>query len=476
MELEKDLRSRQEVRNLVENAYKAQACLCQMGQEKIDAMVKSMSQMGQKHAAELASLAAQETGFGNAKDKTIKNEFASRTLYEAIKDQKTVGFLRENRERKVWDVAVPVGVIAGIVPSTNPTSTVIYKAMISIKAGNAIVFSPHPGAKECTIRAAQLMEQAILDAGGPKWAVSCISEPTMDAVDELMKHPKISLILATGGSAMVRAAYSSGTPAIGVGAGNGPAYLHHSCNLTKAVQAIVRSKTFDNGTVCASEQSIIVERSMANQAEEELVRQGCRILTEDESKKLASILFRANGTMSPKIVGKTADQIAQMAGLGTVGAKVLVARERGAGMEYPYSHEKLCPVLGLYEVENEEEALELSCKILHHEGSGHTFCIHAEEETVIRRFALHVPVSRFLVNTPGSLGGIGATTNLFPALTLGCGAVGGSSSSNNIGPMDLINIRRVAWGHKQTQEAHTTVMADDHLVELLTKKLLEKLM
>lgn len=301
MELEKDLRSRQEVRNLVENAYKAQACLCQMDQEKIDAMVKSMSQMGQKHAAELASLAAQETGFGNAKDKTVKNEFASRTLYEAIKDQKTVGFLREDRERKVWDVAVPVGVIAGIVPSTNPTSTVIYKAMISIKAGNAIVFSPHPGAKECTIRAAQLMEQAILDAGGPKWAVSCISEPTMDAVDELMKHPKVNLILATGGSAMVRAAYSSGTPAIGVGAGNGPAYLHHSCDLTKAVHAIVRSKTFDNGTVCASEQSIIVERSMAKQAEEELTRQGCRILTEDESKKLASILFRANGTMSPKI-------------------------------------------------------------------------------------------------------------------------------------------------------------------------------
>jgi len=275
---------------------------------------------------------------------------------------------------------------------------------------------------------------------------------------------------------MVRAAYSSGTPAIGVGAGNGPAYLHHSCDLTKAVHAIVRSKTFDNGTVCASEQSIIVERSMAKQAEEELTRQGCRILTEDESKKLASILFRANGTMSPKIVGKTAAQIAQLAGIGATDAKVLIAREKGAGKEYPYSSEKLCPVLGLYVVENEEEALELSCKILNHEGSGHTFCIHAEEEAVIRRFALHVPVSRFLVNTPGSLGGIGATTNLFPALTLGCGAVGGSSSSNNIGPMDLINIRRVAWGHNSERAAHTTVTADDRLVELLTKKLLEKLM
>ena len=476
MELSKDLKSRQEVRDLVENAHKAQACLCRMEQEKIDAMVKAMSDMGQKHAAELAQLAVQETGFGNAEDKTVKNEFASRTLYEAIKDQKTVGFLHEDTKRKVWDVAVSVGVIAGIVPSTNPTSTVIYKAMISIKAGNAIVFSPHPGAKECTIRAAQLMEQAILDAGGPKWAVSCISEPTMEAVEELLKHPKISLILATGGSAMVRAAYSSGTPAIGVGAGNGPAYLHHSCDLSKAVADIVRSKTFDNGTVCASEQSIIVERAMAKQAEDELVRQGCRILNDEESKKLSAVLFRANGTMSPKIVGKTAAQIARLAGLDTADARVLIARERGAGKEYPYSHEKLCPVLGLYVVENEEEALELSCRILHHEGSGHTFCIHAREEAVIRRFALHVPVSRFLVNTPGSLGGIGASTGLFPALTLGCGAVGGSSSSNNIGPMDLINIRRVAWGHNCAQQAHTTITADESLVELLTKKLLEKLL
>ena len=476
MELSKDLRSRQEVRNLVEDAAKAQACLCRMDQAAIDAMVRAMAEAGSKHARELAQLACNETGFGNVEDKITKNEFASKTLYEAIKDQKTVGILREDAARKVWDIGVPVGVIAGIVPSTNPTSTVIYKAMISIKAGNAIVFSPHPGARECTIKAAQLMQQAILDAGGPKWAVGCITEPTMDAVDELMKHPKVKLILATGGSAMVRAAYSSGTPAIGVGAGNGPAYLHRSCDVSKAVADIIRSKTFDNGTVCASEQRIILERAMEKTVLEELQSQGGRILSEDESKKLAAILFRGNGTMNPKIVGKTANQICELAGLTSTDAKVLIARERGAGKEYPYSSEKLCPVLGLYVVNDEDEALELSCKILEHEGSGHTFCIHANEDGVIRRFCEQVPVSRFLVNTPAALGGIGATTGLFPALTLGCGAVGGSSSSNNIGPMDLINIRRVAWGHKQTQEAHTTVMADESLVELLTKKLLEKLL
>lgn len=476
MELAKDLRSRQEVRDLVEAASFAQEKLRCMDQAAIDRIVEAMAKAGSSHAAELAELACKETGFGNAADKTIKNKFASQTLWNAIRDQKTVGVLKEDSSLRVWDVAVPVGVIAGIVPSTNPTSTVIYKAMIALKGGNTIVFSPHPGARECSILAAKLMADAAKSAGCPEGAIGCITLPTMDAVDELMKHPKVRLILATGGSAMVRSAYSSGTPAIGVGAGNGPAYLHHSCSIPQAVKDIVRSKTFDNGTVCASEQSIILERAYAKQAEEELVKQGCCILSEEDGKKLAAILFRANGTMNPRIVGKTADEIAKMAGIQVPHARILVARERGAGKGYPYSSEKLCPVLGLYVVENEDEALSLACNVLEHEGSGHTFCIHANDEAVIRRFAQRVPVSRFLVNTPAALGGIGATTGLFPALTLGCGAVGGSSSSNNIGPMDLINIRRVAWGHKDARTAHTTVTADDELIELLTQKLLEKLL
>lgn len=477
MELDRDLKSRQEVRILVENAHQAQEALSKLDQPAIDRIVKAMAQAGERDAAELGKLAAEETGFGNAADKREKNLLASRTLWEAVKDLKTVGIVRQDAAKRVWDVAVPVGVIAGIAPSTNPTSTVIYKSIIAIKGGNAIVFSPHPGAKLCSLETAKRIMAAAEAAGCPSGAIGCISDPTMAAVEELLHHPKVRLILATGGGAMVRAAYSSGKPAIGVGAGNGPAYLHPSCSLERAVADVIRSKTFDCGTICASEQSIILHADQAQRMEAELTRQGCCILDETDGKKLGQFLFRANGTMNPAVVGKPASQIAALAGLSDQAkhAKVLLARETGVGTKYPYSMEKLCPVLGLYQVAGEEEALQLSCEILRHEGSGHTFTIHAEDEAVVRRFAREVPVSRFLVNTPASLGGVGLTTGLFPALTLGCGAVGGSSSSNNIGPLDLINLRRVAWGYQAAETGHTTGKTDDALIEALTEKLLRRL-
>ena len=482
MELAKDLKSRQEVRDLVDAAAKAQQKLQAMDQQSVDRIVESMAKAAAEYAKELAQLAVEETGFGNVPHKTEKNLFASRTVWNAIRELKTIGILREDHEKQVWDVGVPVGVVAGIVPSTNPTSTIIYKSLVSLKGGNAIVFSPHPNAVRCSLRAVEILKAAAEKAGCPGDAIGCISMPTMDAVEELMKHRQVRLILATGGSAMVRAAYSSGTPAIGVGAGNGPAYLHPDCDLPQAVSHIVRSKTFDNGVICASEQSIILQRKNAAEAEAELHRQGCVILSETDAKKLAAILFRANGTINPKIVGKTASEIAAMADLSTEArsAKILVARENGVGTKFPYSMEKLCPVLGLYTVEDEDAALRLACEILYHEGSGHTFVIHAKDEAVVRRFSVNVPVSRFLVNTPAALGGIGATTGLFPALTLGCGAVGGSSSSNNIGPLDLINIRRVAWGHKERETTHTTretnLPAEDSLLEILTEKLLQRIL
>ena len=477
MELDRDLRSRQEVRTLVAQAHRAQEQLARLDQAAIDRIVQAMAEAGARDAAELGQLAAGETGFGNGEDKREKNLLASRTLWEAVKDLKTVGIVHRDQARKVWDVAVPVGVIAGIAPSTNPTSTVIYKAIIALKGGNAIVFSPHPGAKACSLETARRMMAAAAAAGCPDGAISCISDPTMAAVDELLHHPQVRLILATGGGAMVRAAYSSGKPAIGVGAGNGPAYLHPSCQLEQAVADVIRSKTFDCGTICASEQSVILHADQAQRMEAELTRQGGCILDEADGKKLAQYLFRANGTMNPAVVGKPAAQIAALAGLSdrAKNAKVLLARETGVGPKNPYSMEKLCPVLGLYQVRDENEALQLSCEILCHEGSGHTFTIHAEEEAVIRRFALEVPVSRFLVNTPASLGGVGLTTGLFPALTLGCGAVGGSSSSNNIGPLDLINLRRVAWGYQTAETGHTTGETDDALIEALTEKLLRRL-
>ena len=474
MEMDKDLQARQEARNLLRQAEAAQKQLADFSQEQLDKIVKAIADAIYNAAPELADMAVGETGFGNVEDKITKNQFASRRVWEAVKDMKTVGVLKENSREKLWEVGVPVGVIAAIVPSTNPTSTVCYKAMIALKAGNAIVFSPHPKAICCTTRAAQLAAQAAEAAGAPKGSIGCLSIPSMEGCRELMSGEETRLILATGGPAMVRAAYSSGKPAIGVGAGNGPAYIHSSADVEHAMACILRSKTFDFGTVCASEQSIIVEAAMEEQVRAVGKKQGFYFMNKEEAGSLAKLLFKPNGTLNPGIVGKSALRLAEMAGFPVPrDTKVLVAREQEAGPTRPYSMEKLCPVLAFFVMDSEQAVLDKAVEVLTHEGSGHTFAIHAREEGVIRRFALKIPVSRFLVNTPAALGGIGATTKLFPALTLGCGAVGGSSSSNNISPMDLINIRRVAWNEEETPPAKCTL--DETLVELLTQKILERL-
>ena len=474
MELDKDLQARQEARCLAKQAELAQAKLAQMSQQQIDAIVKAMADAFYNKALELAEMAVRETGFGNVEDKITKNQFASRTLWESIKDMKTVGVLKGTSGDKLWDVGVPVGMIAAIVPSTNPTSTVCYKAMIALKAGCSIVFSPHPKAIECTRRAAQIVAEAAQKAGAPAGSVLCLSVPSLDGCRELMSTPQTRLILATGGPAMVRAAYSSGKPAIGVGAGNGPAYIHRSADVEHAVDCIVRSKTFDYGTVCASEQSIVVEKDMEEAFRKAAAGKGFYFMTEEEAGRLAKLLFKPNGTLNPQIVGKSAVTLAQMAGFSVPQfVKVLVAREQEAGPTRPYSMEKLCPVLALFVMDSEDAVLEKAIEVLKHEGSGHTFAMHATDEKVIRKFALQIPVSRFLVNTPAALGGIGATTPLFPALTLGCGAVGGSSSSNNISPLDLINIRRVAWDNGQLQKGSSQV--SDDLVQIITAKILERL-
>ena len=471
MELDKDLRSRQEARALLAAAQEAFEALKHFDQAKLDCIVDAIADAGEKHAAALAQLAVEETGFGNAADKAEKNRFAARRVQQAVRGMRTVGILREDAERRVWDVGVPVGVIAGIVPSTNPTSTVIYKSIIALKAGSPIVFSPHPGAVNCTCKAARLVAEAAEAAGCPKGAIGCIPTPTMDAVHELMHHKVTRLILATGGSAMVRAAYSSGKPAIGVGAGNGPAYVHKSADIPDAVRKIIRSKTFDNGTVCASEQSVILEQCCAERVKEEFLRQGAYFLSTQEAGRVAALLLRCDGSMNPKVVGKTAFQVAQMAGVSVPeGTTVLLAHETEAGPTRPYSREKLCPILAVFVERDEDAILKRSCEVLYGEGAGHTFSIHATDEAVIRRFALEVPVSRFLVNTPSALGGIGLSTGLFPALTLGCGAVGGSSSSNNIGPLDLINIRSVAWDTEGAAKP-----PDTDLIDALAKEILKKL-
>ena len=474
MELDKDLMARQEARRLAKEAKAAQEILAEMGQEQLDAIVEAVAKDFAASAFLLAELAVRETGFGNVEDKTTKNLFASEKVAEAVRSMKTVGILKENDEKKLWEVGVPVGVIAGIVPSTNPTSTVCYKSIIALKAGNAIVFSPHPKAIDCTRKAVEIIAAAAEKAGAPRGCVASLSIPSLDGCQELMKAKEVSLILATGGPAMVRSAYSSGKPAIGVGAGNGPAYIHHSADVGKAIACIRESKTFDNGTVCASEQSIIVEKGMEEAVRAEAQKQGFYFMNPEEAGRLAKLLFKPNGALNPEIVGKTAIFLAEKAGFSVPkDTKVLVAREQEAGPTRPYSMEKLCPVLAFFVMESENAVLQKCIEVLTHEGSGHTFAIHAEDKNVIRKFGLKIPVSRFLVNTPAALGGIGAKTGLFPALTLGCGAVGGSSSSNNISPLDLVNIRRIAWDLEREEKPKIAV--NEELVEMLTRKIMEKL-
>ena len=472
MDLDQDLLARQEVRVLCRRAQEAQRKLREFSQLQLDAITEAVAEAFVSHAQELAELAVKETGFGNVPDKTVKNRFASQDVLCAIRQMKTVGILREDPQEKLWEVGVPVGVIAAIVPSTNPTSTVCYKALIALKAGNTIVFSPHPKALGCTLRAVEIVADAAEKAGAPKGCIGCLSLGAMAGTQELMSAQEVNLILATGGPGMVRAAYSSGKPAIGVGAGNGPAYIHHSADVPHAINCILQSKSFDNGTVCASEQSIIVEEAMAHKVREEAKRRGFFFMDKDQAGALAKLLFKPSGGLNPKIVGKAATELAKMAGFSVPeSTKILVAREQEAGPTRPYSMEKLCPVLAFFIMDNEEAVLQKAIEVLSHEGSGHTFAIHCTDDAVIRRFALKIPVSRFLVNTPAALGGIGKTTGLFPALTLGCGAVGGSSSSNNISPLDLINIRRVAWGEPE----EVCTKPDQDLVAMLTEKILQRL-
>lgn len=442
--VDKDLLSIQEARSLVRAARVAQAEFCQMGQERIDAVVKTIAEAAAAQAEALAALAHEETGYGKTQDKKVKNLLASEKVYACIKDMKTIGVIHEDPVNKITEIAVPVGVIAGVVPSTNPTATVIYKTLISLKAGNAIVFTPHPAAKKCIARAVEIIKEALQRCGVSTDLVSCITVPTLEGSTELMKIS--DLILATGGPGMVKAAYSSGTPALGVGAGNVPAYIERSANVKDAVTKIMTSKTFDNGTICASEQSIIAEKVNADAVKRELIAQGGFFLEGENLVKVKAIMERGNGSMNPAIVGRDAQTIARLAGISVpAGTRLLVSDEKGVGPKFPFSKEKLTSLIAFYVVEDWHEACELCQALLHNCGIGHSLSIHSNNPEVVREFGLKKPVSRILVNTPSTHGAVGLTTGLFPSLTLGCGAIGGSATSDNVTPMNLLNIRRVAY-------------------------------
>lgn len=452
VDFDRDLASLQETRNLVKAASRAQQVIKSFSQAQVDQIINVMREVAEANAERLALMAVTETGMGNFEDKYFKNYFAARYVYNYIKDMKTVGVIREDRERRIWEIAEPAGVIAGIIPTTNPTSTVIYKAMIALKARNAIVFSPHPSAVRCTAEAARLMNQAAVAAGAPDGVIGCITNVSMGATQELMKHPSTALILATGGSALVKAAYSSGKPAIGVGPGNVPAFVERSADLANAAECIVTSKTFDYGTICASEQAVVAEEAIADELIGHLKRNGAYFLDPTEVAKVSKVVILPNGSMNPKVVGKEAKFIAQMANISVPEhTKCLVAPLDGVGPSWPLSYEKLTTVLGFYRVRDWQEGCERCFQLLEAGGIGHSLAIHSNNEEVIREFAEKKPVFRILVNTPSSLGGVGATTGLAPAFTLGCGTWGGSSVSENVSPLHLMNIKRVAW-HLRTPE------------------------
>lgn len=460
MELDKDLRSIQEARELARAGGEATKCLESFTEEQIDRIIKSMAEAGEKHARELAEMAVEETGFGIVNDKVYKNHMASGMLYHEIKNMKTQGVIKEDIENRTIEVAVPVGLIMGIVPSTNPTSTVLYKSIIAMKSRNPIVFSPHPSACKCTLKAAQLMQQAAEEAGAPKGCITCLQTLSMEATETLMRDDHVKLIIATGGPGMVKAAYSAGKPAIGVGAGNSPAYIERSANVKAAVERILASKTFDNGTVCASEQSIICESCNEEEVINQLKAQGGYFMSEEETDAVCRLLFKNGHAMNAKFVAKKPQAIAKAAGFTVPDhIRVLVGRQKGVGSGYPLSYEKLTTVLGFYTVEDWKEACDLSIRLLQN-GIGHTMSIHTENPEIALKFT-EKPASRILVNTGGTQGGTGVSTGLMPAFTLGCGTAGGSSISENVSPLHLINKRVLAYGIKDV----TRIAEEDEIFQ-----------
>ncbi|MDP4161044.1 MAG: acetaldehyde dehydrogenase (acetylating) [Bacillota bacterium] len=451
--IDNDLRSVQEARILVENAREAQKVLGAFSQEKIDKIVGHMAEEVYKHARELAVMSHEETGFGKWQDKFVKNVFASDFLYKKIKDMKVVGIIDEDEENKTIDIGVPVGVIIGLPPSTNPVSTTIYKALLAVKSGNAIVFSPHPKAQKTITKVLDILIRAAEENGLPSGAIGYLRTLTWDGTVALMNHKDTSLILITGVPKMVRAAYTSGKPTIYGGPGNGPAFIERSADIKKAVEDIITSRTFDNGIVSASEQSIVAEDCIADEVRQELRKNGAYFMSEQESEQLGKFFFRPDNSLNPEIVGRSAIELARKSGICVPeDTKILISEQKYVSSTHPYSREKLCPVLAFYVEKDWMNACEKCVELLINEGRGHTLVIHSKNENVIREFALKKPVSRVLVNTPATLGGIGATTNLFPALTLGCGAAGGGYTSDNVSPMNLINIRKVGYGVRQIED------------------------
>ena len=443
---DRDLASVAEARLLARRARTAQDQLAELSQSQIDAIVDAMAAAATAHAEALARLAVEETGYGVVADKVQKNLFSSQRVYEFIRPMKTVGVVARFDDRRVIEIAEPFGVVAAIVPSTNPTSTAIYKILIALKARCAIVISPHPAAARCIIRTAEVMSEAARTAGAPDGAIGWMTTVTIEGTQELMKQREVAVILATGGMGLVRAAYSAGKPAYGVGPGNAPCYIEQSADVPKAVSDILLGKCFDNGVLCSSPNSVVVDEAVADAVCEQFKAQGGHFLGPAEAEAVARVLVSPQRLPNPALVGKTAQAIATAAGIDIPpGTRALLAPLAGVGRDHPLSIEKLCPVLSFYVVRDWREGCERCKQILRYGGMGHTMSIHSTNEPVILEFGLRKPAFRICVNTPTSHGSIGLTTGLDPAMTLGCGGFGGNITSDNISPRHLLNIKRLAW-------------------------------
>ena len=443
---DKDLASIAEARALARRAKAAQAVLAEFSQQQVDAVIDAMAAAVTPQAEALARLAVEETGYGVVADKTQKNLFASTQVYDFIRPMKTVGVINRIEDRKIIEIAEPFGVVAAVIPSTNPTSTAIYKILIAIKARCAVVMTPHPSAARCITCAADIMNEAGRRAGLPEGAIEWMRTVTLEGTQELMKAREVSVILATGGMGLVRAAYSAGKPAYGVGPGNAPCYIESSADLRKAASDILTGKSFDNGVLCSSPNSVVVDQAVEAEARRQFLDQGGYFLKPAEAEALARQLVTPQRLPNPALVGKPATFIAEKLGIAVpAGTRALIAELNGVGRDFPLSIEKLCPVLSYYIVKDWREGCERCKDILRYGGMGHTMSIHSQNDAVILEFGLHKPAYRICVNTPTTHGSIGLTTGLDPAMTLGCGGFGGNITSDNISPRHLINIKRVAY-------------------------------
>lgn len=451
--MDNDLLSVQEARILAENARDAQAQMAAFSQSRLDTIVAQLADAVRPHVKELALMSADETDYGNWQDKLVKNRFVTETLPRQLASMKCVGITHRDEERKLYDIGVPLGVLVSLTPATSPVSTTIYNALIAIKSGNAILFSPHPRAERTSARVLDILIQAAASAGLPEGALAYLHTVTKAGTRELMNHPATAHVMITGVPGMVDEAQRSGKPVIVGGIGGGPAFIEKTADLEQAVCDIIASKTFDNGVASAAEQQVVVDAPVEAQVRALFARHGAYFMSDEEAQRLGEIFFFKDGSANPEPIGKTALELARWAKIDVpLDTKVLIAQQKSVAMTNPYSKEKLCPVLSYYVEDDWLGACEKCIELLLTERKGHTLVIHSRDENVIEQFALKKPVARILVNTPAAYGGMGMTTNLFPAMTLGSGTIGQGITTDNVSPLNLVYVRKVGVGVRRVED------------------------